>query len=101
MIILKIFIFIYGLLTIVATISDFNHNGFNWLQVLYISASLLLIYTAFTTTNLTLLVIGLAGLMVAAFLTGLFAHDFHWSHHIIRLLVSIMVIGLYLYLRQP
>ncbi|ULG72230.1 hypothetical protein [Macrococcus brunensis] len=100
MIILKIFIFIYGLLTIIATVSDFNHNGFNWLHSLYLSASLLLMYTAFTANNLILLVIGLVGLMIAAFLTGLFSHDFHWSHHIIRLIVSASVVALFIYLRK-
>jgi len=44
--------------------------------------------------NLSLLATGLVGLMIATFITGIVRNNFHWSHHVVRLIISLILFGI-------
>lgn len=99
MIIVKVIIALYSILTIVATIADIKENTFNLLHPLYFLCCIILLIATYK-NNPVLLAIGLVGLMGSALLTGIIANNTHLSHHIIRFVISSILLVLFIKLKN-
>lgn len=98
MLMLRILTFLYGLLTVLAIGEDAKIYGLQWVHALNPLFSLCLMYFAIKTEPLNLLYIGLVGLLLAAAISGLVMNTFHWSHLIVRLVVSLLLLWFWIQL---
>lgn len=98
MIILRILIFIYGALTLLAVGEEITKTQFNSLHVVYIALSLALIYVAIQCEPTWLLYIALLGLLAFAIWVGLSSNTLQWSHIVVRTIISVIMIVLWNYL---
>lgn len=92
MIILRVFTFLYGALTLLAIAEQGIANQFHWTHLLYPIFSLALMYVAIRTQPVEVLYVGLIGLLLTAVIGGLLTNTFQWSHIIVRLVLSIIII---------
>lgn len=98
MIVLRILIFIYGALTLLAVGEEIMKAHFNVSQVIYIALSLALLYVAIQREPAWLLYIGLLGLIGFAIWMGLSSNTIQWSHVVVRTIISVLMIVLWNYL---
>ena len=92
MILFRIFIFLYGLLTVIAVGEEVKVEQFNWSHPIYILLSLCLMIFAVKTDPEWLLYFGLIALIIFAVFRGVTTNSFHWIHLIVRLITSITLI---------
>lgn len=88
-------VFAYGLLSIVAAIAGATQQGLQGQLVLFVISGATLVAAPFVSHQLPMVVVGLVGLHIAAIWQGLAQDDFHWHHHVIRLIASLIILGLY------
>lgn len=95
MIILRIFIFIYGALTALAVVEEIRATQLNWSHAFYVLFSLFLIYSSMRPNSDWLLYVGLIGLLAIAIYMSLTTNTFQWSHIIVRIIITVIIIGLW------
>lgn len=98
MITLRIFIFIYGTLTLLAVVEEIVKTQFNGSHFVYIALSLALVYVAIQREPTWLLYIGLFGLIGFVVWMGVSSNTLQWSHIVVRTIISVIMIVLWNYL---
>lgn len=95
-ILLNVLLGFYAVLTLIAVVSDLQANGFHVAHGLFMVGSILLVMVIFRNTrySLALLITGLVVMHLAAIFAGQLT-GFHLSHHIVRAVVSLLLILLF------
>lgn len=86
----------YGILSITAAAAGMNSDGRKYTHITMLVGGALMIAAAVVClfheqTDFPLAVIGGAAICVAAFINGKCGKDFHLSHHIIRLVFTLIL----------
>lgn len=92
MILLRIFVAIYGGLTLLALFEEIKTTGFIPYQLVYFVCGLALLAYAYKPNWLLLLYLGLGGLIVLAIYLGLSQNILNWTHILVRTIISIAII---------
>lgn len=92
MLFLRIFVFAYGTLTLLAIGEQAFAGEFHWTHILYPIFSLCLMYIAIRPYPVEVLYVGLIGLLATAVIGGLLTNTFQWSHIAVRLILSIAML---------
>lgn len=92
MMIIRMIVAIYSILTTIAVGQEIYQNGFHWVYLLYFISSLLILWAVKSTTvNLNLLAMGLVLLIGTAILTGILFNILDLTHIIIRCVFSLVI----------
>ncbi|CAK1246887.1 hypothetical protein [Fructobacillus fructosus] len=93
--IIRVLLAIYASLMMLATWQTKKTN-LSWLNYLTnLVAIVLLVATFLAWPNFVILsILSLVAFQILAVVRGLLLHDFHWQHHLVRLLVTIVLIWL-------
>lgn len=94
--IVKVVVVLYGTLSLLAAVGGTAEDGLRGQLVLFAIAGLALIIFPWAPYQRLLLVFGLVGLHIAAIWQGIDQGDFHISHHLVRGVVSIAILGMYI-----
>ena len=99
--IMRVILAIYASLMMLATwqasrMPSSKESELSWLNYLTdISAIVLLIATFLSrSTFVTLAILSLVAFQVLAILRGKLQGNFHWQHHVVRLVITVCLIGL-------
>ena len=92
MIVLRIIIAIYGLLTFLAIGEQVNADGFKIYHLLYIVFSTFLFLYVYNPNWKIYLLLGMISLIITAITTGYLTHTLDWVHILIRTIITVVII---------
>jgi len=91
---------LYGLLSLIAAIGGMAEDGVRAPLILFMLASVVLVLSPWVPGTLVVLLVALTGLHIAAIWQGLDQGGLQWSHHVVRLVVSLAIVIVYLRLEE-
>ncbi len=95
MIVLRIFIFLYGALTVLAVGEELRADGFKFPHLFYNLFGGILLFVGFRPDNLILMLIGMIGLLLFIIIYSAQTQTLNRKHILVRTIVTAVVIFLW------